>query len=64
MPSLTVRKVQSLKEPGMHGDGGGLYLRIGKAGVSLGYLGPSYTEKEETLGWGPPRWSGWPRPES
>lgn len=25
---LTVRKIASLKEPGRHADGGGLYLRI------------------------------------
>lgn len=32
MPKLTARKVESLKEPGMHGDGDGLYLRIGPTG--------------------------------
>lgn len=29
---LNVRKVQSLIVPGMYGDGGGLYLRVGKSG--------------------------------
>ncbi len=29
MPKLTVRTVQALKEPGMYGDGEGLYLRVG-----------------------------------
>lgn len=29
MPKLTARKVETLKEPGMHGDGEGLYLRVG-----------------------------------
>ena len=32
MPKLTTRKVESLKVPGMHGDGDGLYLRIGPTG--------------------------------
>ena len=32
MPKLTARKVESLKEPGMHLDGDGLYLRIGPSG--------------------------------
>ncbi len=30
---LTARKVQALKEPGRHSDGGGLYLRITSAGA-------------------------------
>ncbi|MEO1020612.1 MAG: integrase arm-type DNA-binding domain-containing protein [Pseudomonadota bacterium] len=29
MPKLTARKVEALKEPGMYGDGEGLYLRVG-----------------------------------
>ena len=32
MPKLTARKVQTLTAPGLHGDGNGLYLRIGKQG--------------------------------
>ncbi|MBA3324826.1 MAG: integrase arm-type DNA-binding domain-containing protein [Rhodobacteraceae bacterium] len=32
MPKLTARKVDSLKAPGMHGDGDGLYLRVGPTG--------------------------------
>lgn len=32
MPKLTVRKVDSLTEPGMYSDGDGLYLRIGPKG--------------------------------
>ncbi len=31
MPKLTARKVETLKEPGFYGDGGGLYLKIGSA---------------------------------
>ncbi len=29
MPNLTARKVEAIKEPGMYGDGEGLYLRVG-----------------------------------
>lgn len=29
MPKLTVKKVSSLQDPGMYGDGDGLYLRVG-----------------------------------
>ena len=32
MAKLTVKKVDALKEPGMYGDGSGLYLRIGPTG--------------------------------
>ena len=32
MPKLTVRRIDSLKEPGMHSDGDGLYLRVGPTG--------------------------------
>ena len=33
MPKLTARKVATTKKPGMHGDGGGLYLRVGPTGA-------------------------------
>lgn len=33
MPKLTARKVESLKDAGMYGDGEGLYLRIGPNGA-------------------------------
>lgn len=32
MPKLTARKVETIKQPGMHADGEGLYLRIGPTG--------------------------------
>lgn len=32
MPKLTARKVETLREPGMYGDGEGLYLRVGPTG--------------------------------
>jgi integrase len=36
---LTVREVASMKEPGRHADGGGLYLRISKSGArSWGFM--------------------------
>jgi hypothetical protein len=36
---LTVREVASLKEPGRHADGGGLYLRISPSGArSWGFM--------------------------
>ena len=33
MPALTARKVETLREPGLYGDGGGLYLRVGPTGA-------------------------------
>lgn len=33
MPARTTRKVETLKQPGMYGDGEGLYLRIGPTGA-------------------------------
>ena len=33
MHKLTARTVATVKEPGMHGDGGGLYLQIAKSGT-------------------------------
>ena len=32
MPKLTARKVETVKAPGMYGNGGGLYLRLGPSG--------------------------------
>ena len=32
MPKLTSRKVETVKEPGMHGDGEGLYLNVASGG--------------------------------
>ena len=31
--SLTVEGVEAKREPGMYGDGGGLYLRVGPTGT-------------------------------
>lgn len=33
VPKLTARKVETVKTQGMHGDGGGLYLRVGPSGA-------------------------------
>lgn len=33
MPKLNARKVETVKEPGMYGDGEGLYLRVGPTGA-------------------------------
>jgi hypothetical protein len=32
MPKLTARKVETIREPGMYGDGDGLYLCVAKGG--------------------------------
>jgi hypothetical protein len=33
MPKLTAARLRSLKTPGMHGDGAGLYLKISQTGT-------------------------------
>ena len=33
MPNLSVKKIQSLKKAGMHGDGSGLYLNVAAGGT-------------------------------
>ena len=40
MVGLTARKVDELKEPGMYGDGAGLYLCVSKGGTKSGFCAP------------------------
>jgi len=35
MPKLTARKVETVRDPGLYGDGGGLYLRVAPTGGGL-----------------------------
>ncbi|WP_102226543.1 tyrosine-type recombinase/integrase [Acidimangrovimonas sediminis] len=54
MPKLTARKVETLKQPGMYGDGDGLYLRIGPTGAKSWILRVvvPLTSKRRDLGLG------------
>lgn len=52
MPKLTAKTVQSLKEPGMYGDGGGLYLRIGPTGAKSWILRTTVHGRRRELGLG------------
>ncbi|MEM6498931.1 MAG: integrase arm-type DNA-binding domain-containing protein [Pseudomonadota bacterium] len=52
MAALTARKVATLKEPGMYGDGGGLYLRIGPTGGKSWILRTAVYGKRRSLGLG------------
>ncbi len=52
MPSLTTRKVDTLKAPGMYGDGAGLYLRIGPTGAKSWILRTTVYGKRRSLGLG------------
>jgi integrase len=50
---LTSRKVTSLKEPGRHADGGGLYLRITSAGSRSWVFMTMINGKRQEIGLGP-----------
>lgn len=52
MPRLTARKVQTLSEPGMYGDGDGLYLRIGPTGAKSWILRTVVYGKRRDFGLG------------
>jgi integrase len=52
MPNLTVRKINTLKQAGMYGDGGGLYLRIGPTGAKSWILRTMVHGKRRELGLG------------
>jgi integrase len=52
MPKLTARKVETLREPGMHGDGEGLYLRIGPTGAKSWILRTVVHGRRRELGLG------------
>lgn len=49
---LTARKIDALREPGMYGDGGGLYLRIGPTGSKSWILRTVVHGKRRSLGLG------------
>ncbi|MDF0602688.1 integrase arm-type DNA-binding domain-containing protein [Psychromarinibacter sp. C21-152] len=57
MPRLTVRKVDALREPGMYGDGDGLYLRVGPFGAKSWILRTRINGRL-TAGGKPLRWEG------
>lgn len=52
MSKLTVRSVAAKNEPGMYGDGGGLYLRVGPAGSKSWILRTVVHKKRRELGLG------------
>ncbi|MAM63853.1 MAG: integrase [Maritimibacter sp.] len=57
MGKLTVRKVESLRDPGMYGDGEGLYLRVGPTG-SKSWILRTRINGRFTKGGSPLRWEG------
>jgi integrase len=52
MPKLTARKVETLKAPGLHGDGGGLYLNVKGSGSKSWILRTVVHGKRRDLGLG------------
>jgi integrase len=52
MSKLTVRSVAAKSEPGMYGDGGGLYLRVGPTGSKSWILRTMVHKKRRELGLG------------
>ena len=52
MSKLTVRKVNTLTKPGMHGDGGGLYLSVSQSGAKSWILRTVVHGRRRDLGLG------------
>lgn len=52
MPGLSARKVETLSLPGMHGDGGGLYLRVSPSGAKSWILRTVVHGRRRDLGLG------------
>jgi integrase len=52
MGKLTVVKVRKAEKPGLHGDGGGLYLRVKPSGAKSWVLRVQYLGKREDIGLG------------
>lgn len=52
MPKLTARRVETLTERGLHGDGEGLYLRVGPTGAKSWILRTVVHGKRRDLGLG------------
>lgn len=52
MPNLTARRVETVKEPGLHGDGGGLFLRVTATGAKSWILRTVVHGRRRDLGLG------------
>lgn len=52
---LTARQVETLKKPGLHADGGGLYLRIDPTGAKRWSFVFQWRQKRKEMGLGPIR---------
>lgn len=52
MPGLTVKRIAALSAPGMYGDGGGLYLRVGPTGGKSWILRTAVHGRRRNLGLG------------
>ena len=52
MPKLTARKVETLRKPGLHGDGDGLYLRVSPTGAKSWILRTVVHAKRRDIGLG------------
>ena len=57
MPKLTARKVETVRERGMHGDGAGLYLRVGPTGAKSWIVRTRIAGRVTASG-APLRWEG------
>lgn len=49
---LSARKVETTKEPGLHADGGGLYLQVGRSGAKSWIFRYSFGGKRRDMGLG------------
>ena len=52
MPKLTARKVETLSEAGMHGDGEGLYLHVSQSGARSWILRTVVHSRRRDIGLG------------
>jgi len=52
VPKLTAKKVENLRQPGFHGDGEGLYLKVGKGGAKSWILRTVVHGRRRDLGLG------------
>lgn len=52
MPKLSVKKVETVKEPGFYGDGEGLYLKVGRGGAKSWILRTVVHGRRRDLGLG------------
>ena len=56
MPKLTVKLIQAIKEAGRYGDGGGLYLEVGRTGSKSWILRTTVQGRRRDLGLGGISW--------